>query len=55
MLVNTSKKVKLVEAGDAVMVPVPAVDRGKIDQPHLPAIVLRDEGFGQYKLGTRFT
>ena len=55
MLSNTAKKVKVCEVGDAVMVPVPSVDRGKIDQPHLPAIIMEDTGMGQFKLGTRFS
>ena len=55
MLASTAKKVKVVQAGDAVMVPGPAVDRGKIDQPHLPALIMEDAGQGQYKLGTRFS
>ena len=38
MIENTRKKLKVVDVGDTVMLPVPDVDKGKIDQ--LPAIIM---------------
>ena len=53
MIQNTQKKLKVVEVGDTVMIPVPDVDIGKIDQNQLPAIIMEVNDSGNYKLGTR--
>ena len=55
MIENTRKKLKVVDVGDTVMLPVPDVDKGKIDQNQLPAIIIEvtDSGMYLYKLGTR--
>ena len=53
MIQNTQKKLKVVEVGDTVMIPVPDVDKGKIDQNQLPAIIMEVNDSGNYKLGTR--
>ena len=36
-----------------VMIPVPDVDKGKIDQNQLPAIIMAISDSGLYQLGTR--
>ena len=53
MIENTRKKLKVVDVGDTVMLPVPDVDKGKIDQNQLPAIIIEVTDSGMYKLGTR--
>ena len=53
LIENTRKKLKVVDVGDTVMLPVPDVDKGKIDQNQLPAIIMEVTDSGMYKLGTR--
>ena len=53
MIENTRKKLKVVDVGDTVMLPIPDVDKGKIDQNQLPAITMEVTYSGMYKLGTR--
>ena len=53
MIENTRKKLKVVDVGDTVMLPIPDVDKGKIDQNQLPAIIMEVTDSGMYKLGTR--
>ena len=36
----SNKKFKPAEVGDTVLVPTPDVDRGKIDQTQIPALIL---------------
>ena len=38
---------------DNVLVPVPNVDRAKIDHPNLLAVVMEEKAEGLYRLGTR--
>ena len=47
------KKLKVVVVGDNVLVPVPNVDRAKIDHPNLLAVVMEEKAEGLYRLGTR--
>ena len=53
MLQNTQKRLKVVDVGHTVMIPVPDVDKGKIDQNQLPAIIMAITDAGLYQLGTR--
>ena len=53
MIENTRKKLKVVYVRDTVMLPVPDVDKGKIDQNQLPAIIMEVTDSGMYKLDTR--
>ena len=53
MIENTRKKLKVVYVRDTVMLPVPDVDKGKIDQNQLPASIMEVTDSGKYKLGTR--
>ena len=53
MIQNTNKKLKVVEVGHTVMIPVPDVDKGKIDQNQLPAIIMAITDSGLNQLGTR--
>ena len=53
MIESTNKKLKVVEVGHTVMIPVPDVDKGKIDQNQLPAIIMAITESGLYQLGTR--
>ena len=47
MLSKSAKKLKV------VVVPVPNVDRAKIDHPNLLAVVMEEKAEGLYRLGTR--
>ena len=47
------KKMKIVKPGDNVMVPVPDLDRTKIDAHILPVLIVQEYSNGQFKLGTR--
>ena len=53
MLSKSAKKLKVVVVGDNVLVPVPNVDRAKIDHPNLLAVVMEEKAEGLYRLGTR--
>ena len=53
MLTKSAKKLKVVVVGDNVLVPVPNVDRAKIDHPNLLAVVMEEKAEGLYRLGTR--
>ena len=44
---------KVVEVADTVMIPVPDVDKGKIDQIQLPAIIMEVNDSGNYKYSER--
>jgi hypothetical protein len=52
MLDRSVAKLKVLEVGDNVLVPVSEFDRGRADPPNLIGIVLRKETKG-YKIGTR--
>ena len=53
MLTKSANKLKVVVVGDNVLVPVPNVDRAKIDHPNLLAVVMEEKAEGLYRLGTR--
>ena len=54
MLKESNKRFKPAELGDTVMIPIPDVDKGKIDQPNIPAVVIsKDDHTGLFTLGTR--
>ena len=53
MLTKSAKQLKVVVVGDNVLVPVPNVDRAKIDHPNLLAVVMEEKAEGLYRLGTR--
>ena len=48
------KKMKIVKPGDNVMVPVPDLDRTKIDAQILPVLIVEEYSNGQFKLGTKY-
>ena len=53
MIKHTSKKIKLSEVGDNVLVPVPLVDkRSPVDPLNAPGDVLQRSENGMYKIGT---
>ena len=54
MLGTAAKKFKIVKPGDNVMVPVPDLDRAKIDAHSQHAVIVREFSNGQFKLGTRY-
>ena len=50
-----AKKIKIVKPGDNVMVPVPDLDRAKINAHSLHAIIFEEYSDGQFKLlGTSY-
>ena len=49
-----AKKIKIVKPEDNVMVPVPDLDRAKINAHSLHAIILEEYSDGQFKLGTTY-
>ena len=55
ILERSRKRFKPAESGENVNVPVPDVDRGKLDPPHFTAVVKSfNPETGLYDLGTRF-
>ena len=54
MLEKSNKRFKPAEAGENVNVPVPNVDRGKLDPPNFTAVVREhNKETGLYTLGTK--
>ena len=49
---TAAEKIKIVKPGDSVMVPVPDLDRAKIDA-HRHIILVKEYSNGQLKVGTR--
>ena len=54
MLESTAKKIKIVKPGDKVTVPVPDLDRAKIDAHSLHAVIVEEYSNVQFMLGTRY-
>ena len=52
MLESTAQKMRILKSGENVMMPMPDLDRAKIDAHSLHAVYLEDYSKGQFKLGT---
>jgi hypothetical protein len=50
---NTKTKLTVLSKGDTVIIPIPYVDRGPVDERNIKCVVINVNEYGGYKIGTK--